>query len=124
MNKPKSNYIDLGPLKEEVDGNMEVCAMLIKLFINDIKEYIHIMDTDLETNNMPTLYQTAHRIVSSVRIFGIRELEPIIIQLESDLNKEIDLESINKNRLASLSIFKQAKVELEYELNLIENAKE
>src|SRR5690554_6688590 len=97
MNIPKSGYIDLRPLKEEVDGNITVCQMLINSFITDIDGYINAMNIEVSSYNLPKLYQVAHKIIPSIRIFNIKKLEPIIIQLESELKREENLELINKN---------------------------
>jgi len=122
MNIPKSGYIDLRPLKEEVDGNITVCQMLINSFITDIDGYINAMNIEVSSYNLPKLYQVAHKIIPSIRIFNIKKLEPIIIQLESELKREENLELINKNINSSIEIFNQVKIELQNELKLIENA--
>lgn len=122
MNTTKTNYIDLGPLKEEVEGNMIICKKLIESFITDIDEYVAIMNTELKASNLSTLYQVAHKIIPSIRIFNIMKLEPIIIELETYLREEDDLESIRNHIDSSLVIFYQVKTELQNELNLIDDA--
>ena len=122
MNTTKSSYIDLGPLKEEVEGNMIICKTLIKSFITDIDEYVALMNAELKISNLPTLYQVAHKIIPSIRIFNIMKLEPIIIELETYLREEDDLERIRNHIDSSLVIFYQVKTELHNELNLIDDA--
>ena len=39
MNTVESSLIDLQPLKEEVEGNLTICKMLINSFIKDVDEY-------------------------------------------------------------------------------------
>lgn len=117
-----SSYIDLDPLKEEVDGNTTLCKMLIKSFIVDIDAYVIAMNGALTTKNSLALYQVAHKIIPSIRIFNIVKLEPIVIQLETDLRDQNDLESITHNINASLRIFNQVKIELQNELKSLENA--
>lgn len=121
MNKPESGYIDLRPLKENVAGNMPIFKKLIESFIIGIDEYVNTMNSELKTNNWPALYQTAHKIIPSIRIFSIDKLEPIVIQLETSLRDQNDLESINKNINASLNIFNQVKIELQNELKLMDD---
>ncbi|MBJ7881835.1 hypothetical protein [Gelidibacter salicanalis] len=117
-----SSYIDLDPLKEEVEGNTTLCKMLIKSFMADIDAYVIAMNGALPNNNFPALYQVAHKIIPSIRIFNIVKLEPIIIQLETDLRDQNDLECITNNINASLRIFYQVKIELQNELKSLENA--
>ncbi|MDX1278787.1 hypothetical protein [Oceanihabitans sediminis] len=96
--------------------------MLIDTFLVDIDVYMNAMSTEINYNKLPEIYQVAHKIIPSIRIFSIKKLEPIILQLESELKKEKDLDLINKNIKSSLEIFNQVKMELQNELKLIENA--
>jgi len=122
MNTPNYSFVDLQPLKNEIDGNLKVCKMLIDTFLVDIDVYMNAMSTEINYNKLPEIYQVAHKIIPSIRIFSIKKLEPIILQLESELKKEKDLDLINKNIKSSLEIFNQVKMELQNELKLIENA--
>ncbi len=119
---PESKFIDLLPLKAEVEGNISVCKMLISAFIKDIDEYIHTMSCELNDSNLPKLYFVAHKIIPSIRIFSIAKLEPIIIQLETNLKNQENLECIRKDIATSLDIFEQVKIELQNELKTIAHA--
>lgn len=122
MKTAGSGYIDLRPLKEEVEGNMSICKKLMESFLIDIEEYVYAMRGTLQTNNWPELYHVAHKIIPSIRIFNIIALEPIVMQLETNLRDQTNMELINTNIDSSLHIFNQVKQELQNELKLIDDA--
>ncbi|WP_347374466.1 hypothetical protein [Aequorivita sp. Q41] len=122
MDTLDNSYIDIHPLLEEVEGNTTICKMLIESFIKDIDSYVNTMNSELNTNNFPALYQVAHKIIPSIRIFNIDKLEPIILELESKLKNHEDLECIKKNIETSIEIFNLVKTELLSEHKSIENA--
>lgn len=119
MNNVNSRYIDLTPLKQDTLGNIEVYKMLIELFIVGIDEYIHTMNSEIKTNNWEALFQVAHKILPNIRMFGIKDLDPIIYELETDLRDRNNIENIHRNIDYSLDIFKHVKNELQTELKLI-----
>lgn len=119
MNTVESSLIDLQPLKEEVEGNLTICIMLINSFIKDIDEYLISMKKGLEAYDLPALYQVNHKIIPSVRIFNIKKLEPLLVQLEYDLKNSSDIKGISNNVNFCLEVFEKVKIELQNELKSI-----
>lgn len=122
MNIPKSSYIDLGPLKEEVEGNTVICKMLINSFIKDVDGYVNTMTNEIQATDFTGLYHVAHKIIPSLRIFRVEKLEPVMLELEKDLRDLNDLEEIKTKIYFSLKVFSQVKVELQNEIIRIDDA--
>ncbi|SEA22301.1 Hpt domain-containing protein [Bizionia paragorgiae] len=121
MKISNTSYVDLGPLQEEVEGNMMICKLLINSFIKDIDDFVSKMTKELQADNLEGLYHAAHKIIPSLRIFRVEKLEPIMLELERELRGLADLEEVKTKIYFSLTVFTQVKVELQNEITRIDD---
>jgi HPt (histidine-containing phosphotransfer) domain-containing protein len=121
MNKLEPQYIDLRSLKEDTLGDIEVLKMIVEMFIEGIDEYVSIINDELGHKNWQVLFKATHKIKPNISMFGITQLEPTILQLESDFENEENLDTIDKQLNTCLDIFGQVKTELQAELKTMEH---
>ncbi|MGM5469421.1 Hpt domain-containing protein [Flavobacteriaceae bacterium LMO-SS05] len=121
MNTLEHQYINLESLKEDTLGDVEILRMVMTLFIEGIDEYVNIIKVEIEQRNWQALHQATHKIKSNIRMFGIFQLESIIIQLEHDFKNEVHLDQIDKPLATCLDVLKHVKTELRSELKTMQN---
>lgn len=122
IEKTGKKYIDLKFLREETFNESSLLILLIKSFIKDIKEFLEVLEQGSKTKNWILLYQAAHKIKPSIRMFGILKVESTIHVLSNKLkeNKELE-EDISDHINLCNEILKLANEELLAELKILEN---
>ena len=103
--------IDLNYLKENVGIDEDMIKEISAIFIEQMEEMNKIFNNALESNDIETIKQAAHKIKSSLRTFGIFEVANNFEQIE--LNAEnLDYNTLKENILSNLKICNQAAEEL------------
>jgi HPt (histidine-containing phosphotransfer) domain-containing protein len=121
MNKLEYQYIDLRSIKEDTLGDIEIFKMIIELFIEGIDEYLNSLNNELKHENWQALFMATHKIKPNISMFGISQLESVILQLEHNFKNEDQLETIDQLVSICLNIFKHVKAELQAELKMMQD---
>jgi len=118
--EPKK-YINLKFIREETMNESSILALLIESFINDIDEFLEILDKGFKSKNWKLLHEATHKIKPSIRMFGISKLDQIIHDLVNRFREEKQLNNIDKRINLCNEILKDVKIELLTELKLLKN---
>jgi HPt (histidine-containing phosphotransfer) domain-containing protein len=116
MHHVNSTYIDLKLLKEQTFNETPILIMIIEQFLEDIDEYIDVLKSELPNQHWELLFQATHKIKPNISLFGIKDLEPIILQIEKKFKEVTDLEDVSMMADSVMSVLKQAKIELQTKL--------
>lgn len=95
MNHTTYSYIDLQSIKEDTFGDISILRMIIELFIEDIDNYVSSLSTELPRQNWKTLFQQTHKIKPNITMFGIHNLVEPILELETCLRNEENLDKVD-----------------------------
>jgi len=115
VEEEETNYINLKFIKEETQNENSILVLLIQSFLNDIEEFLEILDKGFKSNNWKILHEATHKIKPSIRIFGILKLEPIIHTLVNKFREE-ELEHVEELINSCTKILELVKVELKVKL--------
>ena len=86
--------LNVNELKEYLGCDDEFLAHLMETFIKESGEGIARLKTAAESKNWQLVKATAHKMLSSTRIFNIGELSIILEEIEKLAEKGIDTELI------------------------------
>lgn len=75
---------DLSYLNQIFQGNTDMINNIIKLFLDQVPEYIGEMVDCVERNDLHSLHPLAHKAKSSIAMLGLKNVETNIIQIEQD----------------------------------------
>jgi len=91
------NIIDLSFLKGIGRGSSDFLIEIIDDFIERIPPSVVELQELVNQNKIQEAYEIAHRIQPTFGMFGMRSLEPIILNIERKLKKsECDIELLNQ----------------------------
>ncbi|AMC11553.1 hypothetical protein Lupro_09870 [Lutibacter profundi] len=120
--KPKSKkYIDLKFIREETMNESSILALLIESFINDIDEFLEILDKGFRSKNWKLLHEATHKIKPSIRMFGISKLDQVIHDLVNRFREKQQLNNVDERINLCNEILKDVKTELLTELKLLKD---
>jgi len=100
----KLNPVDFNHLDGIVNGDENFKRELIKIFLEQIPDFIKNMKMYLDNNNLENLAREAHTAKSSVLIFGMTNT--------GNMLKDIQLFAENNNLTKIRTAFEAVKVEL------------
>lgn len=75
---------DLSYLNQVFQGNREMINNIIKLFLQQVPEYINEMEECVRKNEPLSLHPLAHKAKSSISMLGIKDMEQDVLQIEQD----------------------------------------
>ncbi len=75
---------DLSYLNQVFQGNRDMINNIIRLFIQQVPDYIQEMEECVRKNEPLSLHPLAHKAKSSISMLGIRDMEADILQIEQD----------------------------------------
>ncbi len=75
---------DLSYLNQVFQGNREMINNIIRLFLQQVPNYIKEMEECVRKNEPLSLHPLAHKAKSSVSMLGIKDMETDILQIEQD----------------------------------------
>jgi HPt (histidine-containing phosphotransfer) domain-containing protein len=119
MHQYNRTYTDLKLLKEQTFNEVPILIMIIEQFLEDIDEYLAVLNNELPNAQWEKLFQATHKIKPNISLFGIKDLEPIILQMEGRFKDKTDLEDVNMMADSVITVLKQAKIELLTKLNMM-----
>ncbi|MFK5959513.1 MAG: ATP-binding protein [Lutibacter sp.] len=119
IDKEDISYIDLTFLKEETQNESDILGMLIESFINDVDEFLEILDKGFKDKNWKILHEAAHKIKPSIKMFGISKLESIIHTLVVQFREEKELGRVEEPIEICKSVLQHVKDELLIELKRV-----
>ena len=120
--KSKSEkYTDLKFIREETMNESSILALLIESFINDIDEFLEILDKGFKSKNWKLLHEATHKIKPSIRMFGISKLDQVIHDLVNRFREKKQLNNVDERINLCDKILKDVKIELLTELKLLKD---
>ena len=85
---------DLSYLNQIFQGNEDMINDIIKLFLDQVPEYIGEMVDCVERNDLLRLHPLAHKAKSSIAMLGLKNMEINISQIEQDSKYNRNLEDL------------------------------
>jgi HPt (histidine-containing phosphotransfer) domain-containing protein len=85
---------DLSYLNQIFQGNEDMINDIIKLFLDQVPEYIGEMVDCVERNDLLRLHPLAHKAKSSIAMLGLKNMEINILQIEQDSKYNRNLEDL------------------------------
>ncbi|MBA3285534.1 MAG: Hpt domain-containing protein, partial [Nitrosopumilus sp.] len=112
-------YTDLSYLKQLAKGSNEFIKQMLSIFIDQTPPAIESLEENFNKKDWVALRAAAHKMKPSFSFVGIKELEPVIKEIEECAEKESELDSLPEkiSKIRQISI--KAIVELEKEKNLL-----
>lgn len=95
----KEKVVNLNFLVESVGGNKEVIRETIDIFLSQVPEDMNIINDAVSKTDYQRIKNYAHKMKSTASLIGMREVEPILVEMESlgAAKKEIEkIISLNK----------------------------
>ena len=86
LNK-KEETIDLTALLEECYGELDMLQELVRLFKQNIYEFIGAVKIAIRNNNFEEIHQAAHKIKAGLALMKTNELKQIVIAIEDNAKK-------------------------------------
>jgi len=114
-------YIDLKFLREETMNESSLLILLIESFLNDIEEFLEVLDKGFKDKNWKILHEATHKIKPSINMFGISKLGPIILTLVKKFREEKGLDNVEEQINSCKEIIAHVEAELKIELKSLEN---
>ncbi len=87
-----AKHIDLTYLKQLASGSNQFIVEMIDAFLEQTPEELHNLEKYLNLQDWKLLRSTAHKIKPSFSFMGIKELEPVIKQVEEYAATQQNLE--------------------------------
>lgn len=116
------NFIDLTFLEGATKGNKEYMIEIIDTFLEQTKKALNTIRSSIDKKDWHTVNQTAHQIRPSFGYIKIKDLENLIILIESYALTKENLCSLPQLISQMDKIFKRASNKLiEYKINLGNN---
>ncbi|MCH2198431.1 MAG: Hpt domain-containing protein [Flavobacteriales bacterium] len=85
---------DLSYLNQVFQGNKEMINNIIKLFLEQVPEYIKEMEDCVDRNDLLGLHPLAHKAKSSVSMLGLKSMEKNILDIEQFSKEHRNLEGL------------------------------
>lgn len=85
---------DLSYLEQVFQGNKEMIHHIIKLFLDQVPEYIREMELCVERNDLLALHPLAHKAKSSITMLGLRSMEGVVRDIEKRSREHRDMEEL------------------------------
>ena len=85
---------DLSYLNQIFQGNKDMINDIIKLFLDQVPEYIGEMEDCVERNDLLRLHPIAHKAKSSIAMLGLKNMEINILQIEQDSKHNRNMEAL------------------------------
>jgi HPt (histidine-containing phosphotransfer) domain-containing protein len=89
-----NKHTDLSYLNQLANGSDEFISKMTAIFLEQTPEALENLDKHLAAKDWKALRGTAHKMKSSLSIMGIKELEPVVADLENFCDKEINLDKV------------------------------
>lgn len=93
--------VDVENIANELDFDVEDIEMLLEVFLESSKESLEQMEDALNSNDLETLYQSAHGIKGSASNILLNNISDIAKDIELNAKKNIDMDY--KGKVAELS---------------------
>lgn len=119
--KTKNNdikLVDLSFIQEETFGDREILESILKSFLTDFDYYITHCETEIKNKNWEKVQAMTHKIKSSVSMFGIDDLIPLIANIDYKSKNNQNVEQIEELFQKCKEIHQIVRKELIHELNI------
>lgn len=85
---------DLSYLNQIFQGNKDMINNIIRLFLDQVPEYISEMVDCVERKDLLSLHPLAHKAKSSIAMLGLKNMETNILQIEQDSKHNRNVEAL------------------------------
>ncbi len=85
---------DLSYLNQIFQGNTEMINNIIRLFLEQVPEYLQEMSNCVERNDLLSLHPLAHKAKSSIAMLGLKNMEKHILKIEHDSKQNQNLHEL------------------------------
>ncbi|GGK50395.1 MULTISPECIES: hybrid sensor histidine kinase/response regulator [Flavobacteriaceae] len=112
-------YTNLKYLKEESLNESEILKLLIEQFLKDLNDFLIVLDLGLEEQDWDLLHGATHKVKSTISMFGISKLDPIIQELTDRFRHKEKLDTLDELLSSCREIISHVKKELQAELKIL-----
>lgn len=117
----QSNYVDLSPVLKECDGKIEMLAELIRLFKQNVFEFIGAVRIGMSNENFEAIYSAAHKIKAGLALMNTKDLKDLIIGIENSCKRE-KLQMLEGQFKQFLILYTQKEAQIDIEFEKLKNA--
>ena len=108
----QKNLVDLSYIRELLEGNEQMMENVIALFLQQIPDELTLLEKAIEEQDYKVIKTISHKFKSSVNIFGINVLIPVVALMEEKGEQQKDLHEIKESFLCLKEILNKAIDEL------------
>lgn len=94
MNTNPEQLFDLSYLNQVFQGNKMMINNIIRLFMEQVPEYIKEMEMCVQRDDLLGLHPLAHKAKSSVSMLRLKSMEENILTIEKHSKEHRELESL------------------------------
>lgn len=112
----ESDHVDLSQVLQECYGEIDMLEELIRLFKQNIYEFIGAVKIGISNENFDDIYKAAHKIKAGLALMHTNDLKSLIIGIEENCKME-KMESINGLFKQFLNLYpkKETLIDIEFE---------
>lgn len=118
----ENSSIDLNPLFQECMGQFELLDELVRLFKNNILEFVGEVKVHLQSRNYQGIDFAAHKVKSCLGMIKARELSNIASQLSDISKNKEDFNELNQLFEKFITIYPKTEEELDNKLNKLKQS--
>jgi len=79
-----TQHFDLSYLNQVFQGNKALVIQIVELFLQQVPEYVRMMENHLKEGNYAAIHPLAHKSKSSTSMLGLKSIESLLIEIESN----------------------------------------
>ena len=87
--------INIDALEKFTEGDKELTIQVMEIFLRQVPEAIQKIEKSIGSKDWKEVFNQAHKIKSSLSVFGLNELREIAFQIESNARDESNTSEIN-----------------------------
>lgn len=77
-----SQHFDLSYLNQVFQGNKALVIQIVELFLQQVPEYVRMMENHLKEGNYAAIHPLAHKSKSSTSMLGLKVIESLLLEIE------------------------------------------
>ena len=108
----QKNLVNLSYIRELLEGNGKAVENVVDLFLQQIPDELVMLEKAIEEQDYKVIKTITHKFKSSVNIFGINVLIPVVTSMEEKGDQQKDLHEIKESFLCLKEIMNKATNEL------------
>jgi HPt (histidine-containing phosphotransfer) domain-containing protein len=77
-----SKPFDLSYLLQVFQGNKTLVIEIVELFLQQVPEYVRLMELHVKEGNHAAIHPLAHKSKSSTSMLGLKSIESLLLEIE------------------------------------------